>query len=167
MELTGFFLNAVKDTPSGASPLIVTSKGELIAYPGFTANFDLAKSAALGLAALDMHTYGAAYADQCIANAQALARHLAAEGLDVDLARIRQRLDRRVVDVARSLWRSSGALRSFSFAASSSSRFVRCALVDRWRSRRRAPFGYADGRDHSPAALKWFFPNFVEFNWRS
>jgi signal transduction histidine kinase/CheY-like chemotaxis protein len=36
MELTHFFLNAVKDTPSGASPLIVTSKGELIAYPGFT-----------------------------------------------------------------------------------------------------------------------------------
>ena len=36
MELTGFFLNAVKNTPSGASPLIVTSKGELIAYPGFT-----------------------------------------------------------------------------------------------------------------------------------
>ena len=36
MELTHFFLNAVKDTPSGASPLVVTSKGELIAYPGFT-----------------------------------------------------------------------------------------------------------------------------------
>ena len=36
MELTHFFLNAVKDTPSGASPLVVTSKGEMIAYPGFT-----------------------------------------------------------------------------------------------------------------------------------
>ncbi|MFL5295251.1 MAG: ATP-binding protein [Phenylobacterium sp.] len=36
MELTHFFLNAVKGTPSGASPMIVTSKGELIAYPGFT-----------------------------------------------------------------------------------------------------------------------------------
>ncbi len=36
MELTGFFTSAVKDTPSGATPLIVTSKGELIAYPGFT-----------------------------------------------------------------------------------------------------------------------------------
>jgi signal transduction histidine kinase/CheY-like chemotaxis protein len=36
MELTHFFLNAVKDTPSGASPLIVTDKGALIAYPGFT-----------------------------------------------------------------------------------------------------------------------------------
>jgi len=36
MELTHFFLNAVKNTPSGASPLIVTAKGQLIAYPGFT-----------------------------------------------------------------------------------------------------------------------------------
>jgi signal transduction histidine kinase/FixJ family two-component response regulator len=36
MELTHFFLNAVKNTPSGASPMIVTSKGQLIAYPGFT-----------------------------------------------------------------------------------------------------------------------------------
>jgi signal transduction histidine kinase/CheY-like chemotaxis protein len=35
MELTHFFLTAVKDTPSGASPMVVTSKGELIAYPGF------------------------------------------------------------------------------------------------------------------------------------
>jgi signal transduction histidine kinase/ActR/RegA family two-component response regulator len=36
MGLTHFFLNALKDTPSGASPMIVTAKGELIAYPGFT-----------------------------------------------------------------------------------------------------------------------------------
>ena len=36
MELTHFFLNAVKDTPSHASPMVVTAKGELIAYPGFT-----------------------------------------------------------------------------------------------------------------------------------
>ena len=36
MELTHFFLNALKETPSGASPLIATAKGELIAYPGFT-----------------------------------------------------------------------------------------------------------------------------------
>jgi signal transduction histidine kinase/ActR/RegA family two-component response regulator len=36
MELTGFFTNAMKGTPSGATPLIVTSRGELIAYPGFT-----------------------------------------------------------------------------------------------------------------------------------
>nr|MEA2798722.1 hypothetical protein [Phenylobacterium sp.] len=36
MELTHFFLSALKNTPTGASPLIITSKGELIAYPGFT-----------------------------------------------------------------------------------------------------------------------------------
>jgi signal transduction histidine kinase/ActR/RegA family two-component response regulator len=36
IELTGFFLNAVGKPPPGASSLIVTGKGELIAYPGFT-----------------------------------------------------------------------------------------------------------------------------------
>ena len=36
IELTGFFTDAVKNMPSGATPLIVTAKGELIAYPGFT-----------------------------------------------------------------------------------------------------------------------------------
>jgi signal transduction histidine kinase/ActR/RegA family two-component response regulator len=35
MELTGFFLDAIKTPVPGASGLIVTSKGELIAYPGF------------------------------------------------------------------------------------------------------------------------------------
>ncbi|WP_340645286.1 ATP-binding protein [Phenylobacterium sp.] len=35
IELTGFFLNAIKNTLPGASNLIVTGKGELIAYPGF------------------------------------------------------------------------------------------------------------------------------------
>jgi len=36
MELTHFFMNALAGTPSGASPMIVTEKGELIAWPGFT-----------------------------------------------------------------------------------------------------------------------------------
>jgi len=36
IELTGFFLDAVKRQLPGASSLIVTGKGELIAYPGFT-----------------------------------------------------------------------------------------------------------------------------------
>ena len=35
IELTGFFLNAIKTTLPGASNLVVTGKGELIAYPGF------------------------------------------------------------------------------------------------------------------------------------
>jgi signal transduction histidine kinase/ActR/RegA family two-component response regulator len=36
MELTHFFMNALAGTPAGASPMIVTDKGELIAWPGFT-----------------------------------------------------------------------------------------------------------------------------------
>jgi len=36
IELTGFLANAVKQSLPGASSLLVTSKGELIAYPGFT-----------------------------------------------------------------------------------------------------------------------------------
>jgi signal transduction histidine kinase/ActR/RegA family two-component response regulator len=36
IELTGFFLDAVKKPLPGASSLIVTGKGQLIAYPGFT-----------------------------------------------------------------------------------------------------------------------------------
>jgi hypothetical protein len=35
IELTGFLLNAVKTTLPGASNLVITGKGELIAYPGF------------------------------------------------------------------------------------------------------------------------------------
>ena len=34
IELTGFFLNAIRTTLPGASNLVVTDKGELIAYPG-------------------------------------------------------------------------------------------------------------------------------------
>ncbi len=37
IELSGFFLNAIKNTLPGASNLVVTGKGELIAYPGFDA----------------------------------------------------------------------------------------------------------------------------------
>jgi signal transduction histidine kinase/ActR/RegA family two-component response regulator len=35
IELTGFFLDAIRHTLPGASNLVVTGKGELIAYPGF------------------------------------------------------------------------------------------------------------------------------------
>ena len=35
LQLTGFFLNAVADTLPGASAVVVTQKGDLIAYPGF------------------------------------------------------------------------------------------------------------------------------------
>ena len=36
IELTGFLANAVKTSLPGASTLLITGKGELIAYPGFT-----------------------------------------------------------------------------------------------------------------------------------
>ncbi len=54
-----------------------------IAFPGLTANFDLARTAALALAALDLREHGAAYADAQILTAQALAAALEADGLPV------------------------------------------------------------------------------------
>jgi glycine hydroxymethyltransferase len=72
--------------PSG---MILTNDAELaqrldaIAYPGLTANFDLAKTAALIIAMLDLREYGRAYAATCIANAQALAAALDGAGCPV------------------------------------------------------------------------------------
>jgi glycine hydroxymethyltransferase len=69
--------------------LILTTDARLaerldrIAYPGMTANFDLGKTAALAISILDLLAHRAAYADQCIRNAQALGRALEAEGLPV------------------------------------------------------------------------------------
>ncbi len=56
---------------------------DAIAYPGLTANFDLSKTAALVLAALDLREHGRAYAQTCIANAQALAASLYVRGCPV------------------------------------------------------------------------------------
>lgn len=72
--------------PSG---MILTSSAELaerldkIAYPGLTANFDLSKTAALIIAALDLRDFGREYARMCIANAQALAQALHERGCPV------------------------------------------------------------------------------------
>ena len=69
--------------------LLLTTDAELaaridkIAYPGLTANFDLGKTAALALATLDLIEHGAAYAGQCIANAQALGAALEEAGFPV------------------------------------------------------------------------------------
>lgn len=52
-----------------------------IAYPGLTANFDLARTAALVVALLDTRTHGAAYARAMIENARALGEALATEGV--------------------------------------------------------------------------------------
>jgi glycine hydroxymethyltransferase len=69
--------------------LVLTTEPELakrldqIAYPGLTANFDLGKTAALAMSVLDLLAHGRAYADQCIANAQALGGALENEGIAV------------------------------------------------------------------------------------
>jgi glycine hydroxymethyltransferase len=74
--ITGSTYKGFGGPPSG---MILTDDAEIaerldaIAYPGLTANFDLARQAALALAALDLHEHGVAYATQCVANARALA----------------------------------------------------------------------------------------------
>ena len=72
--------------PSG---LIVTNDAGIaqhldkIAFPGMTANFDAAKSAALALTMLDWRDHGADYAAKMVSTARALASALANEGLSV------------------------------------------------------------------------------------
>ncbi|HTU56034.1 MAG TPA: aminotransferase class I/II-fold pyridoxal phosphate-dependent enzyme [Acetobacteraceae bacterium] len=72
--------------PSG---LILTNEPELarrieaIAYPGLTANFDVAKSASLAITLLDWKRHGPSYAAAMAETAHALATSLAARGLPV------------------------------------------------------------------------------------
>jgi glycine hydroxymethyltransferase len=69
--------------------LVLTNSPELaeridhVAYPGLTANFDLARTAGLVVAAADLIEFGREYAHTCIANAQALAAALEAGGCPV------------------------------------------------------------------------------------
>ena len=73
--------------PTGG--LIVTNDAEIaqrldaIAFPGMTANFDAAKSAALALSLLDWVDHGPGYAAAMVDLAQALVRALEVEGLPV------------------------------------------------------------------------------------
>ena len=72
--------------PSG---LILTNEADLaqkldaIAFPGMTANFDVAKSAALAVSLLDWREHGKAYADAMVALSRALAEALSAKGLKI------------------------------------------------------------------------------------
>lgn len=72
-----------------AGGLVLTNEPELaerldhIAYPGLTANFDLARTAALVVAGSDLLAFGADYARTCIANARTLAAALAERGVAV------------------------------------------------------------------------------------
>lgn len=82
-------MSTYKSLGGPAGGLIVTNEADIaqrldaIAFPGMTANFDAAKSAALALTLLDWIEFGRAYADEMVALAQALAAELAALGLPV------------------------------------------------------------------------------------
>ncbi|MEO0978708.1 MAG: aminotransferase class I/II-fold pyridoxal phosphate-dependent enzyme [Pseudomonadota bacterium] len=82
-------MSTYKSLGGPAGGLIVTNDKDLaykldaIAFPGLTANFDVAKSAALAMSLLDWRDFGAGYAQEMVASAQALARALANEGIPV------------------------------------------------------------------------------------
>jgi glycine hydroxymethyltransferase len=61
----------------------IAEKLDTIAFPGMTANFDAAKSAALALTLLDWRECGPAYAEAMVTVAQALAEALIAEDMPV------------------------------------------------------------------------------------
>lgn len=56
---------------------------DAIAFPGMTANFDAAKTAALAVTMLDWRDFGKAYATEMIAMSQALAKALDTQGVPV------------------------------------------------------------------------------------
>ncbi len=82
-------MSTYKSLGGPAGGIIVTNDADIaerldaIAFPGMTANFDAAKSAALAIGMLDWREYGVAYAAEMIAVAQAFAVALDAEGLPV------------------------------------------------------------------------------------
>lgn len=82
-------MSTYKSLGGPASGLILSSDAELaerldaIAYPGLTANFDVAKSAALAVTLADWLALGRDYAARMVATARALAQALAAAGLPV------------------------------------------------------------------------------------
>ncbi|TRW97775.1 aminotransferase class I/II-fold pyridoxal phosphate-dependent enzyme [Paracoccus sp. M683] len=82
-------MSTYKSLGGPAGGLIVTNDDalaerlEAIAFPGLTANFDVAKSAALAVGLLDWRDHGAAYAQAMADTALALAEGLEARGLPV------------------------------------------------------------------------------------
>ena len=82
-------MSTYKSLGGPAGGLIVTNDAEVaerldaIAYPGLTANFDAAKSAALAITLLDWRDHGRAYATAMADLALALAQALKALGLPV------------------------------------------------------------------------------------
>jgi glycine hydroxymethyltransferase len=82
-------MSTYKSLGGPAGGLIVSNDADLaqkldaIAFPGMTANFDAAKSAALAMALLDWRDHGAAYGAEMIATAQAFVRELIARDIPV------------------------------------------------------------------------------------
>ncbi|RYG92754.1 aminotransferase class I/II-fold pyridoxal phosphate-dependent enzyme [Loktanella sp. IMCC34160] len=82
-------MSTYKSLGGPAGGLIVTNEAEIaqrldsIAFPGMTANFDAAKSAALALSLLDWRDHGRAYARAMIDTAQAFAAELDRLGIPV------------------------------------------------------------------------------------
>jgi glycine hydroxymethyltransferase len=82
-------MSTYKSLGGPAGGLIVTNEQDLsqkldaIAFPGLTANFDAAKSAALAVTLLDWRDFGAAYAGAMAETAVTLAEALAEEGLPI------------------------------------------------------------------------------------
>ena len=82
-------MSTYKSLGGPAGGLIVTNDAAIaerldaIAFPGLTANFDAAKSAALAITLLDWRAFGPAYAQAMIDMAQALASELTTLGLPV------------------------------------------------------------------------------------
>ena len=69
--------------------LILTNEADIaerldaIAYPGMTANFDAAKSAALAMTLLDWKEFGKAYGQAMATTARALAAELSSQGMKI------------------------------------------------------------------------------------
>ncbi len=82
-------MSTYKSLGGPAGGLIVSNDAELcekldqIAFPGMTANFDAAKSAALAMTLLDWREHGEAYAKEMTRTSNALASALYAENLPV------------------------------------------------------------------------------------
>ena len=82
-------MSTYKSLGGPAGGLIVTNEAEIaqrldaISFPGMTANFDAAKSAALAISLLDWIEFGAAYGQAMVDLAQAMAVEMEAAGLPV------------------------------------------------------------------------------------
>lgn len=82
-------MSTYKSLGGPAGGLVVTNDAHIaerldaVAFPGMTANFDAAKSAALAVSLLDWREHGNAYGAKMISVAKALAHALAKEGLTV------------------------------------------------------------------------------------